>query len=125
MRWWLWPLIYVAGWMFTFRTVYLREREATQRAVARGRHKELARRWGNPAGSYVADWETKDRMVTWFASMWWPFFCLYLLGKFIMFPRGVKTKFDREQQLEREKQEAQRKYQEAKELLAQEGITVE
>ena len=66
----------------------------------------------------------------------WPLFAIgYLLYKGItllakgvfkvLFPRGVVTKFDREQQLEREKQEAQRKYHEAKELLAQEGITVE
>lgn len=125
MSWYWWTLIYVAGWMLTFRIIYLRNVEATQRAVARDRHKELAKQHGPNAEYYVRGWKADDLAYSYLAAVGWPIVLTFLVGKFIMFPRGIRTKFDREQQLEREKKEAEVNYQKARELLAQEGIKVD
>lgn len=124
MSWYWWALIYVSGWMFTFRVIYLRRIDATQRAVARGRHEELSRKSGRQAESFVNQWESDDVTFSVTGAFFWPLGLVYALARFIMFPRGVTTKFDRERKLLAEKKESEQRLQEAKKLLAAEGIHV-
>lgn len=124
MSWYWWILIYVAGWMITFRTVYLRHTEATQRAIASNRHIELSKRSHDSPEWHVNQWKEGDQLAATFQAFLWFLVLPYFLGKFIMFPRGIRTKFDREQELEREKKEAEQKFNEARALLAKEGIKI-
>lgn len=130
MAWYWWTLLYVTGALITFRIYYLGELDDHQRAV---HEYKTARRYDRPLTSTQIEVNWKfARVGIGLASVGWPIAAVIVLvqlvGKavfWLLFPRGVKTKFDREQQLEREKKEAQLKYQEAKALLQREGIKVE
>lgn len=130
MSWYWWVLIYVAGALVIFRKLFLAEVDDYQRAVHKWKMTPSYDRMRSMA-TIEADHKFSLALVG-AISGFWPItlVCLiaYLLSKavfWVMFPRGVKTKFDREQQLEREKKEAEQKFNEAKELLAKEGIKVE
>ena len=127
MPWWGWLLIYTGGAFVAFRSAYLIAVEKTQRYKV-----------ANPYQSqYIHKKQHEIRLMTvGVVTAIWPLVLVaglfYLLARstgkgifWVLFPRGVKTKFDREQQLEREKKEAEIKYQEAKALLEQEGIKVQ
>lgn len=128
MSWYWWVLIYVAGALMAFRVSFLNELDDYQRALhkwattpthdRRSRHTiEEDRKFGNIRIGLIT--------VFWPISLVVALAWLLSQGVFwLMFPRGVRTKFDREQQLEREKKEAEQKFNEARELLAREGITV-
>lgn len=122
MWWWIIPL-YLIGWGFTFRKVYLREYEQTQRGVAklRGDSRYVER----DILDRESMWLWADRRKSTAAAFMWPLVLLFLSAKFLIFPRGIKTKYDREKELERQKAEADKQYQEAKALLKAQGIEVE
>ena len=130
MSWYWWALIYVAGALVVFRTAFLRELDDYQRAV----HKwKMTPSYGRMRSMATIEADHKLGLIlVGLIATFWPVtvvcMVMYVLSRGIfwaMFPRGVKTKFDREQQLEQEKRDTEKKYQEAKELLAREGIKVE
>lgn len=130
MSWyWLVPLIYVVCALVTFRFAFLDELEDYQREMHEWK---MTPAYSRTKSMSMIDADHKFSLAfVGLVSGFWPvtLVCVvvYLLSKgvfWLMFPRGIKTKFDREQQLEREKKEAERKFNEARELLAQEGIKV-
>lgn len=123
MMWWWIISLYLIGWGFTFRKVYLREYEQTQRSV-----EELRRNRRNYTEQAILDrqsmWLWADRRKSTAFAFIWPLVLAFLFVKFLIFPRGIKTKYDREKELERQKAEADKQYQEAKALLKDNGIEV-
>lgn len=129
MQWWGWALVYAAGWLFTFRTTYLRRTDARQRWLeAGGQHRvrkgDGYRRRTLTAEEAIEDREFFDGLKIFATSMLWPavtfLLACGLVTKIVfwaMFPRGVKTKYDREKQLELEKAEQQEQYEKALQLL--------
>lgn len=115
--WWLTFPIYVIGWMTTFRFLYLRITDARQRWVA-------TTKWYD---SYYRNRDIKDRRFKdlwkiWGGAFGWPGTILYALGKRIMFPAGVKTKFDREQEAKKRTEEAEEELRKARKLMDEMGI---
>ena len=135
MPFWGWALIYVAGWMATFRIVFLSRRDRTQRWIAAGGQHRVTteNRYGSTVRldptEAIENRETKDALLSLLEATLWPLVLLGLgawvtgkIGSFIMFPRGVKTKFDREQELKQKLAEETKALEAAKELLQREGI---
>lgn len=135
MPFWAWALTYVAAWMVMYRIVYLRFRDSTQRWVAAGKHRDVVKsneyghKYKLTPDEALENQRTKDTLLSLLLATSWPFVLLYLglwaLGKaghFIMFPRGIRTKFDREQELKRKLAEETKALEAAKELLRQEGV---
>lgn len=115
--WWLTFPIYVIGWMATFRTLYLRITDARQRWLA-------SQKWSD---SWDRNHDIKDRKFVdgwkiWGGSFGWPGTVLYVLGRRIMFPKGPKTKFDREQEVKKRAEEAEKELREAQRLMDEMGI---
>lgn len=121
MYWWIWALVYVAIAMHTFRFMFLRLKDQTQRWWEEQKKKDYHDR---PRRSELEKMEGDDRIVSIAASVFWPLALvfailkiLFRLGRFIMFPRGIKTKFDREQELERRKVKEEAEYVKALKVL--------
>jgi len=135
MPFWGWVLIYVAGFMVAFRVMFLRRKDATQRWLAAGKQNKVTRE--NKYGTRfrvepeVAMENREIGDVGWptLQAILWPLMLLFLglwgfqkIIWFIMFPRGVRTKFDRELELEKKLAEETKALEAAKELLQREGI---
>jgi flagellar biosynthesis/type III secretory pathway M-ring protein FliF/YscJ len=63
------------------------------------------------------EWDGGDIGRIFFTSLFWIFICIYYIIKFVMFPRGVKSKYAREKEKARKAKEAERKAAKAEEDL--------
>ena len=117
MQWWIAGLTYLMGWGISFRTIFLRFRDETQR-------------WWNEADkldkkyreSTYTDRKWMDSFQATLLSIIWPLILLTMAARFILFPRGVKTRFDREQEAEEKLAKEKKKLKEAERLLKEAGI---
>lgn len=144
MSWYWWPLIYVVGALVSFRISYPRVLDDAQRyevdyekklADLNGGlsfrrydkvpHEDIPKRFKAFSLKMmtvgVLLWPIAAVIIATYQAMKWTVKGTY----WVLFPRGVTTKFDREQKLLAEKKETEEKYEEAKRLLELEGITVE
>jgi len=136
--WWLMIPIYVIGWMGMFRVAWLRITDSRLRwatdLMREAKKKESLKGnddWRHFVGSAIReargairDRRFKDQWKIIGLSFSWPGVLIYLLGRFVMFPRGAKTKWDREQEANERARKAEAELEEARELLKKEGIIV-
>jgi hypothetical protein len=136
--WWLMIPIYVIGWMGTFRVAWLRITDSRLRwatdIMREAKEKENRRGAGDwryfvgsavrEARSAIRDKRFTDQWKIIGLSFSWPGVLIYLIARFIMFPRGAKTRWDREQEASERARKAEAELEEARAMLKKEGIIV-
>lgn len=107
---WLGFAIYWIGWLTMFRFAYLSGLDEIQRELAQNRNFRRE-----------DDIRTGQYFVPVVVSTFWPLVVAGYAIRFAMFPRGIKTKFDREQELEKKQADDKVKLAEAEKVLRAAG----
>ncbi len=103
----LWIIFYVSGALAMMRYIILSIQNeidegfaAFQKAKKKDKENEFAWR---------LEWDERDVWKVFFTVAFWPFVALYYLVKFLMFPRGIKSRLVREKEKAAKAKKAERR----------------